>query len=200
MGKFALRAAEKDLRYAELPENVWRDAGMISLGYFRILELEINARFIIPMVEHVDISFIEDELAKLNAISTKNGKRIYEFWKRISPQIRGARTKKKGLDLGALELLFRKLQDIAGDDINIKRHIYSSLAPRLSNCGLEALSSGELADLINENVRETYRNPPAHTRYVDLRTAQASKSYVQEALGKLLAFTAQTENLSTKIH
>ena len=37
--------------------------------------------------------------------------------------------------------------------------------------GIEALSNGELLDVISDDKREKYRNPPAHTRYLPFSTA-----------------------------
>ena len=58
----------------------------------------------------------------------------------------------------------------------------SSLLRSLTPEGVAALEGKEIGALVNEEARETYRNPPAHTRFVSLARAQACRRYVDDAL------------------
>ena len=51
MGKLAFQSAEKMLHMAEKTDFTMYDAGMLGLGYYRIIELEINQRIIFPMIK-----------------------------------------------------------------------------------------------------------------------------------------------------
>ena len=47
----AVKGAEKMLHMAEKTDFTMYDAGMLGLGYYRIIELEINQRIIFPMIK-----------------------------------------------------------------------------------------------------------------------------------------------------
>jgi len=70
MGIMALRSANWDLLNAEKDARSWRDAGMISLGFFRILELEFNYKVLMPAVKTVDFEAFEKILNSLQATRT----------------------------------------------------------------------------------------------------------------------------------
>ena len=48
--------------------------------------------------------------------------------------------------------------------------------------GMQALKSGEFVSPIGEDVRERYRNPPAHTRFIPLSIAQESRKHVNRSI------------------
>jgi hypothetical protein len=190
MGRLALRAANWDLERASETPDSWRDAGMLCLGFFRILELEFNERLVVPMVGSLDLVGFEVRLSVLKAgSSNKREAKVLDFWDRLLGSLRKAHGQKKHLELGAMELLLRKIEQVAGVDSDLKALLRATAVMQLSQSGEEALASGRLAALIAEDKRETFRNPPAHARYVDLATAKDCKRYVEEALAKLLDWT-----------
>src|SRR5262249_35558996 len=65
MARIALRSANWDLAQAVKESLLWKDSGMISLGFFRIVELEFNARLILPILQKLDLDVLERSLAKL---------------------------------------------------------------------------------------------------------------------------------------
>src|SRR5262249_15284021 len=84
MGRLALNSANHHLSQAELAAASWKDAGMISLGFFRILELEFNERLIFPMMKTVDFKTLEDEYEKLTvSVERQIDKKASEFWQRM---------------------------------------------------------------------------------------------------------------------
>jgi hypothetical protein len=190
MGRIAMRSANWDLSQASKEANPWRDAGMISLGFFRILELEFNERLIAPMLETLNLEVLDSEISALiSAKPSGPSKKAFEFWKKMEVSLRRAKESRKGLELGALELVLAKISQAIGSDINIKSLLRSSLLPALSTEGIEALNSGELARLLDGSAREKFRNPPAHSRYLHLSTARECKAYVEIALNRLVSFT-----------
>jgi hypothetical protein len=190
MGKMALRSANWDLSHASEGISLWRDAGMISLGFFRILELEFNERLIFPITYSLNLDELEICFEHLRAGELVGArKKAVAFWERLIRPLRDAKQQRKGLDLGTLETLLQKVTELKGPDHVLKARIQSSLLTNLSHSGLEAFTSGELARLVSASVREKFRNPPAHSRYTSLATAEECKKYVLTALEKLTMFT-----------
>ena len=58
----------------------------------------------------------------------------------------------------------------------------SYLSKYLSDDGVKALDDGLLATMVQPKVRNKYRNPPAHTRYVRLEIALECREYVEKNL------------------
>ena len=163
---------------------------MISLGFFRILELEFNERLITPMLEMLDLEMLDREISALTgAKPSGHRKKAVEFWEKMKVSLHRAKEYRKGIELGALELILAKISQATGSDINIKSLLRSSLFPALSTEGIEALNSGELARLLDQSAREKFRNPPAHSRYLHLSTARECKAYVENVLNRLVSFT-----------
>jgi hypothetical protein len=192
MGKLSYQWAMHALVIADGPGSEFTDAGMIALGFFRVLELELNNL----LLSHDDqnskyLVEIEDEWSKLEAklqepLPGNAGKRrekSLDFWRSIINKLVMALTSKKsGLELGPLELLLNKVVSTNGEDADLKFKVASLLKMQLSTAGCEALMSGDIAQLINRNARERFRNPPAHTRFLPLQIAKECKSYVDNAL------------------
>jgi hypothetical protein len=207
MGSLALRAAEFFLSQAEEASNHWMDAGMISLGFFRILELEFNERLIFPMVKSLDFEALNKELEALEKqlvpiggeLSKKNKQKV-DIWKQMIGSLLRAKAKRVGLELGSLEILIQKSSDVTGVDHKLKAIINTSLSLRLSASGLDAFRSGELGKLLAPSERDRFRNPAAHSRYVDLDTAAECKQYLESALEKLIAYCGDGNEGSHTIH
>jgi len=51
MGRESYRLASLAIDSAAGQDMLWRDAGLIALGYFRIIEIEVNERFLRPRCE-----------------------------------------------------------------------------------------------------------------------------------------------------
>jgi hypothetical protein len=177
------------------------DAGMISLGFFRILELEFNERLILPMMQAFDMDAFEQELDALKG-GERHGatKKAIEFWEKMIGQLRQAKRGRKGLELGALELLLQKVSAATGVDSSLKASLHSRLCQYLSPAGIDAFKSGELAKLLSRSVRDKFRNPPAHSRYVGIATARECKSLIDSALGDLIAYTLDEASRAPTMH
>ena len=55
----------------------------------------------------------------------------------------------------------------------------------LSEDGIEAIQDGTIEKAISEKLREEYRNPPAHARYLPFSKACECRDHVNETLLKL---------------
>jgi hypothetical protein len=201
MGRLALRSAKWDLAQSDNGPSIWKDAGMISLGFFRIVELEFNERLIFPALENIDLEALETEMERLQSSqASQTEKKVVECWRRMLPLIRKAKQDRKGLQLGDLELLLRKVRAVNGPDSLLKASLNAATTRRLSAKGIAAFQSGELANMLEDNAREKFRNPAAHTRYVDLETARECKRYVEHALEKLVEYTTSGAEPEPTLH
>ncbi len=201
MGKLALRAAYADLLAAERHDSAWRDAGMVSLGFFRVLELEINHRLIIPLLDGCSEV---DNVAGLDRLrggeQTRKVKKAIEFWDRAFSMNERAVNGRKGMELGIVEIFLEKLRDAAGCDSDIKAVFRDRLQYLLSGDGRQAFAGGDLSRLVNQEARERFRNSPAHTRYVGLPRAREAKDYVEDALSKLFSWTTVLASVKPTVH
>lgn len=183
MGRAAYEAAVMALHNVRSEGETWCDAGMVSLGFFRILELEINQRLLIPSFSVLD----PEELQRaFDELSRGHRKRWMPLHKICIAVIRSERC---GLELGPLQILVAKLSRVGSRlDAPYRRILREALEAHLTATGTKALESGELAGLIDEEARNRYRNPPAHTRFLPPRVALECRSYVDDALVKLGAW------------
>jgi hypothetical protein len=201
MARLALRSANWDLSQALKEEQLWKDAGMISLGFFRIIELELNERLIFPSLQTVDVNRLAGSLNELRAReSGKSTKDATAFWERMLPPLRRAKQERKGLDLGALELLLAKVAKLTGPDVRLKSPIHGEILRRLTPAGIDAFQAGTLAHLVDAGAREKFRNPPAHSRYVALPVARECKQYVDNVLRRLIEFTVDNSQRAPTVH
>ncbi|WP_133116243.1 hypothetical protein [Mesorhizobium wenxiniae] len=198
MARVILRSAKWDLNQASNEDLFWKDSGMISLGFFRIIELEFNRRVMLPALHNVNTDDLEASLAALKSgDASRATKDAVAFWERMLPQIRRSKMEKKGLELGALELLLAKSAKATGPDIAIKSPIHAEILRRLTPAGADAFQSGALARLLDATARERFRNPPAHSRYVPLPVARECKQHVEKVLRRLIEFTIDPERIPT---
>lgn len=81
-GKLAYDAAEWQFKRSQEEDYGWRDAGLISLGYFRILELEMNLKLVIPLLKAAGSSEVIKEINSTNNadVPDGNGKKYKNLW------------------------------------------------------------------------------------------------------------------------
>lgn len=201
MGRLAYESAEGMLKAAVSRDNSWQDAGMISLGFIRILELELNQRFLIPLRnEGKGITLIAAMNTAVQDIKatgeSKSAAKEYEktsaYWgsaiKLLKEVLDGS---KSGLEMGPLQHLLGKAKGESGIDKEVKRIVFEALSRSLTCAGEKAYRAGEIDQIIGEDVRNRFRNPPAHTRYLSLTTAVESKQYVDQCLTKFKSWFVQ---------
>lgn len=198
MGKLSYAWAEAALEGAEQADIFHQDAGMIALGFFRILENELNALLIEPFRNSESMrteveelwSRLGTHLATEDVSLPKNGaakrKKAYELWsqmiERLGPVLKGERT---GLELGPLHILLEKCRSTSGEDVELKQYFASKLTSHLNDAGRTAFAKGAIAKFIEQSAVERYRNPPAHSRFVSLATARACKCHVDQCISGL---------------
>ncbi|WP_426124386.1 hypothetical protein [Pseudomonas sp. PSPC2-3] len=199
MGKLSYIWAEAALEEAEKAEVFHGDAGMIALGFFRILEHELNDLLIKPFRNSdsaaAELEELWSRLGKLLATedatqskaSATKRKKAHMMWsqmiERLRPVLDGGRT---GLELGPLHILLEKSRSTSGEDLELKLFFASRLTSHLNHAGQVAFKSGAIAKFIEQSAVEQFRNPPAHSRFVSLSTAQACKRHVVQCISGLV--------------
>ena len=190
MGRLAYRSACLDLSRLNEPGSEWQDAGMVSLGFFRIVELEYNSRIILPALKEMDLRSVSELLDSLPE-DTKNAEKRKDSWCRVLKPLEGAKNRNKTLELGTISMLLEKACGpiSEGPDGEIRRILQRAISSTLNERYREVFLSGELVRPISDDARERFRNPPAHTRYLPPTTANDCKKHVDQALTLLFECT-----------
>ena len=161
-GKWAYRAAMWQYEQYDQNSTELMDAGLLSLAFMRILELEINNRMIIPLRKNC-----KNKLPKV----------LDESFSFLTSASRG------NLMLGQLRKFMSHVRDkeLAGSE-----KVYSILVETVLNeYGKHCLDEGVFDEMLRRSVVEKYRNPPAHARYLNKKEAIEAMHYVEGALPEL---------------
>ena len=156
---------------------------MLCLSYIRIIELELNHFLITP------IRSIADELCSIyseeyDKITSNQKKKDFSYkWQCLKDIQRG----EHGIVLGSMWYLFTNISTKRSEDA-VSFRIMELLKTIVNENGFIALRNGRLADLICSDVRERFRNPPAHTKYVHKETALECKEYVERTIWELHSY------------
>jgi len=192
-GKIAYTSAEWQYRKALEEDYGWKDAGMLSLAYFRIIELELNQKIVLPLIS--SLKSIRDEYDNVLALCPRNQRdAVIKRWSRIIGEFEKiAAGNSEGLMLGELEKFFSNLSPASGGrgrpDSTLTTLLYNTISQLLSDPdGVDALNNGEFTKMVRYDVRNKFRNPPAHTKYLHIEVAKECKKYVDEHLKKLFAW------------
>ena len=207
-GKTALESAEWNFSRSKQENYGGKDAGMIAFGYSRIFEVELRDKFVIPIMNSIG----EDEVKKLfdnklledthlsypivylqahcNELDTCSNN-IKNKWTKIIDEYKKYHNKNKDLQsftLGELYVFFSYIgfQYNPNDPIAtlIRQHFYDIL----TEDGITELESNEgfFAEISGENIRNTFRNPPAHTRYMSFDVAVECRNTFIEFMLKMI--------------
>jgi hypothetical protein len=181
MGRKAYESASMVLASLGDERSTWKDAGLVSLGFFRIIEYELNARFLGPSLTRLERA----ELQRLH--KALPGKKRGEWAFVVNGLDKVFDGKAHGLMLGELEAWLGRIGRApdSPEEAPIRDLLRQALLPSLTPEGLRALDAGQMGALIAQGPRERYRNPPAHTRFVPLKVAHDCKAYVDRALEQL---------------
>jgi hypothetical protein len=189
MARLAWTAASADLDIALSNDHRWTDAGMLSLGLFRVLELEFNRRLFVPAIRSLSID-------KIDAAESDLDDEARSRWNRTLPELRAVqRGTKAGFEIGTMHFLLGKCRR-AGDasDRAIRAVLRDMLADRLTESGRQMLNTGSIASFISDQPRERFRNPGAHARFVSLKQATECREHVANGLSALDAWLLPSAN------
>ena len=169
-----------------------RDAGMLCLSYMRVIEIELNDTLIKTLRQnYLKIKEVYDSEKIVNKKATRKWKTVMDL---LEPE------NNRDFTLGELYNLFLLLSNPQKGEIDennlstvhtsdglftITRKILFEL---LNQNGIEALSNQEYAKFISRDIRNKYRNPPAHTKYTKIETAIECRDYVNHVLKTIVSY------------
>jgi hypothetical protein len=183
MGREAYRIACHAIDAAAKEDMLWRDAGLLALGFFRIIEVEFNERLIRPVANSIALPQLEALIAAASIGSIKPWKEALKLLKSVISH------PSERLMLGAL----RKICDDFAHpppqiDSNLRVFIQSAFDAQLTPDGRSAFYSQQLIDTISPGRVTRYRNPPAHGRFVGMSEAKTCQRLVTDSLKDYFAW------------
>ncbi len=90
-------------------------------------------------------------------------------------------------------MLLQRTQTVIEPDKDRKALLHNAIATCLTEDGTRAYEDGLLADTINPQARDKYRNSPAHSRYLPQPIATECKHHVERALRDIIAWTSKPD-------
>ena len=191
-GRLLLQSAYENYNSAIDTDYGWKDAGMLSLGFFRIIELEFKEQLIEKAlknnpdfetkVNNMRAAYpYNSNKAKYKATFSDTGK---EF--NFNETINCIQNKPMTMERIDLALFFLSEECNVDSDIeayvnDIRNVFYSAL----TDSGKEAAKKDEIRKYISYDKRDEFRNPPAHANYLPIDKVEDCKEWVFEALSKL---------------
>ena len=211
-GAVMYKAAQWQLMKMTEDANAYIDAGMLCLSYMRIVEYELNQKVIRRMVPYMDQLIAKSEEITKEIERKKKCKEINgELAGKIKSSITSCFGPKalekmvknikegKGVEMGPLYYFFSGFISEYPEVLSIAEIAEEILITNeiLTEAGIRALKQKEydenepyrFVDMTDEKRREKYRNPPAHTRFVSLKTAMDCVKYVNKAIIKIDEYT-----------
>lgn len=195
-GRLAYEAAEWIYNKSREEDYGWRDAGMISLSFYRVLELELNKKIIIPLLSKIGYDSLNDEYKNCKNTFTGNKKQYENKWDKILNTYKSMENdgfSGNGFMLGVLDYFFRAIGSEYDPADSLATLIRNNLKEMLNSCGLEKLDEGFFESITNKDTRDKYRNPPAHTKYLAYEIACECREVFREKILQLNDMLKKTE-------
>lgn len=197
-GKLLYASAESSYRAARDSDYGWKDAGMLSLGFFRLLEVELRQRLLVdvfgkkdPVVrqwlQEVEERKKDPDGSRFGMVTV--GKEKFELSRTLI-----ALKQPEKLTMEQMEFCFYLLSEqaeTAPEWAVYRDALRQKLYSVLSDEGIRASKDGSIARAICQQKRQEFRNPPAHARYLPIEKAGECRDYVNQTIltlcGKWLA-------------
>jgi len=146
MGREAYRLASVAMDSSAEQDMLWRDAGLIALGYFRILEVELNERFVRPVADGIPLVQLDNVIAAAPTDAKKHWKNALESLKSVASNPSGRWM------LGPLRKMFDDFAHPPSHiDINLREFVQSAFEAQLTPTGRDAFYSQELLETISSS-------------------------------------------------
>lgn len=173
--KLAFSAAEWQFAKSQEEDYGWKDAGMLSLGFFRIIEVELNNKLAYPLFQTIDRDTLQKFYPDKDTKYEKKWKSIIDSYNKSDSEFM----------LGELAQLFRNLGSEFDENDKLACIMKEKLNSILNDSGITAFNQKFFESSINYKIREKFRNPPAHTRYLGYSVACECREYVINFILKL---------------
>ena len=183
----ALESAELMFSMSREIDWGWRDAGMLSLGFFRIIEVEINDKLILPLIKDDGMQELKDSyVARRNILTGDDKKDFSNRWGRnikTLEKISDGSADVDGLMLGELEYFFQNIGSSFNSEDSLAVLVRNKLSGLIdSSIVLDELITMIEDEIIKKEIRDKYRNPPAHTKYLPYETACECRDHFYDVM------------------
>lgn len=191
--KLLYASAESSYRAARDSDYGWKDAGMLSLGFFRLVEVELRQRLLVDVFGKKDPDVYQwqhavDERCMQESENSQYGEFVVGKEKFALSRTLLALRQPEKLSMEQMEYCFLLLSEQA--EIAPEWDIYRESLRRkfyrvLSTEGIQASKDGRIAQAICLQKRQYFRNPPAHARYLSIEKAEECRDYVNDTIRTL---------------
>lgn len=183
-GRIAYVAAEWQYQKSQEEDYGWKDAGMISLSFYRILEIELNKKVIIPLLSSIGFKKLNetyiDHLTRITGEEKKQYRTKWGIILKTYQTMEETNFTGNGFMLGVLYHFFKAIGTEYEESDAIASIIHEHLSNVLNTYGIEKLQEGFFESLTDDEIRNKYRNPPAHTRYLSYEVACECREVFQK--------------------
>ncbi|KRQ97226.1 hypothetical protein [Bradyrhizobium valentinum] len=183
MGRESYRLSLRAMDNATQEDVLWRDAGLLALGFFRVIEIELNERFVRPAASGI-------ALAQLDALRAAAGQAGTKGWNAGLSTLRSiVANPSERLMLGPLREMCNEFgHPPATIDANLRAFVQAALETQLTPSGRAAFFAQDLVDTVSSSRVQSYRNPPAHGRFVGFSEAMTCKQIVTDTLNRYFSW------------
>ena len=184
MGRTSFLSAAAELDHIKAIDDQWRDCGLISLGLFRALELELNVRLAKPLAARLDVPALRARLPNLSALAASLN------------ELRKASRPGRGMMLGNMRDLLTELHLNPDDDAAthaVRQDIRGELNSLLAAMIDKDRSLNDVGNMISAVVVGKLRNPPAHGQFLRMEDAVEALRHVEDALELITAILPKAE-------
>ena len=188
----AYEAAEWGYKKSKEEPYGWKDAGMISLSYFRIIEMIINEWFINPLAKEMGEKIERTFESHKKDVDDKAANNYSRKWGTIVKNLRdkNCNDDADNLMLGPIEHFFKAIGRNYKEKEPVAMLIKGFYKDYLAKEAYEAaINKHGVEQIIKKSIRDKFRNPPAHCKYLPYETACECREYVNDSIETLFLWT-----------
>lgn len=183
MARLTFLAAAAEVDRLQADGDDWRDCGLVALGLFRSLEIELNNRLVRPLASDLDHPALQNQLGGED--------------RAVGGVLRLLRKARSGenLMLGDLRKLLEALPASPADGhdtMQVRATLRGEFKALLSQSGLREDALDGIGRMIDEAAVKRFRNAPAHGQFVRLVIAVEARDHVQAGLERIVRWLPVT--------
>ena len=135
------------------------DGSSLSADYFRIFEIELNDKIVMPLNNIIDKQILENKYeTHIEELSDCEKKDYASKWRKtINSFVHDS------LNLGTIEILLKNLGSEYDTNDPIANYLKENIETILNDYGKECLNDGTLETIISKDNRKNYRIPGSHS-------------------------------------
>ena len=185
----AYEAAECLYRKTKEIDYGWKDAGILSIIYYRILEHELNTKIVNPILSSIGYENLnecyQNERSKREEQDAKEYQNKWEIILNTYQQIQESKEKNVEFMLGVLNYFFRVLGSEYDSKDPLAVMLKNELGKVLSTAGISKFKEGFFEQVTNDEARKKFSNPSANLKYMSYETASESRKTFRKIILQL---------------